>query len=238
MNKFRVFIFALAVCPVVLLAQFGQQRIESSGNRFRLNEWHPYVYLEADHVGPREPRSDGEPKEGIWLRLHNNCREPIVVLTFGVPPNSDPKEIGVLDNVLDNPAVNVGEQAVPYEHGPVVMAAPSLPNFPGVPKSQTEAPEAASPMPTQKDQSEKTPHGYMFPVSSSVTIMPGQSIYFSLPINHVSRTWHFEIPFRFALKRNGPFREPISYLPFFWDDLPETYRKAHDADPALPSQNP
>jgi hypothetical protein len=41
----------------------------------------PYVYLAFDHVGRREAAREGESPQGLWLRLINNCRVPIEVVT-------------------------------------------------------------------------------------------------------------------------------------------------------------
>jgi hypothetical protein len=90
----------------------------------------------------------------------------------------------------------------------------------------------AAPVTNRKAEIAVMPHGYKSEVSSFVTIRPGQKIYFSFPLNHVGKTWHFEIPFRFALEKQGPYREPVSYLAFFWDDLPPTFR-ASSTEPSV-----
>jgi hypothetical protein len=221
--------FSLSVMPYTF-AQKGK----SSDDRFRLLPGKPYVYLDVDHIGPREPRDNSEPPIGLWLRLYNNCSEPIVVDTFGVPPNSPPTEIGVLDTVVANPEVK-GEEDVRLDSGQ--NAIPAFPPQPGGVQGELRDQNSRSTS-SDKEEHQQMPHGYMFPVSSSVTIRPGHSIYFSLPINHVGRNWHFAISFRFALSHNGPFREPDNSIAFFWDDLPEAYRNAHPADQALPNQNP
>jgi hypothetical protein len=213
-----------------MTAQPANVKGHSSDGRFRLSEGRPYVYLQLDHIGPRTPRDNSEPLQGLWIRLDNNCSVPIVVNTFGVPPNSPPAEIGVLDTVVANPSVT-GEQDVRLENGQEALAA--LPPQTGEPQPGSNA--QSSNTPSKKHENEQMPHGYMFPVSSSVTILPGHSIYFSVPINHVSRNWHFAIPFRFALAHNGPFREPDSLIAFFWDDLPAAYRIAHSAAAASPN---
>lgn len=174
----------------------------------------PYVYLEVDHIGPREPRSEDEPKTGIWLRLHNNCKVPIIVRTFGVPPGSAEGEIGVLDDVVPSPNAAMGDGVVTY--GTLPMADPHLPAlFGGQSDAKREAPSIATATATM-------PHGYMFPTSSFVTIAPGRAIYFSLPVDHVSKSWHVEIPFRLDLKVRTPIRAPSSFVSLYQDDLPAT----------------
>jgi hypothetical protein len=65
---------------------------------FVLNPAKPYVYLQFDHVGPRKPLRDGEGNVGLWLRIVNNCREPITVPTFGLT-SGDPG-VGVFDEII------------------------------------------------------------------------------------------------------------------------------------------
>lgn len=227
MNKLQKIVFAIIVCPALVLAQTNRQKRQFSDEGFRLKKWYPYVYLEVHHVGPRKPENDAESRYGIWLYLHNNCRESIIVRTFGTSRDSDPKEIGVLDDVVPNSDETGAEQTAQGSQWPTELVMPALPSIPGTVSSGKQTAKGES---VPQEKATIMPHGYMFPVSSSVTIKPGHSIYFSLPLNHVSMKWHFEIPFRFALEHNGPFREPDSYIAFFWEDLPESYRKAHDVN--------
>ena len=62
----------------------------------------PYVYLIFDHIGKREPISKHEPATGIWLRLVNNCRVPVIIATFD-PGTGDPG-LGVYDEIISVPA--------------------------------------------------------------------------------------------------------------------------------------
>ncbi len=149
----------------------------SSAESFLVDRSKPYVYLEVDHAGPREPRSKGEPKVGIWLRLHNNCTVPIAVRTFGVPPNSPSGEIGVLDNVVANPPPDIGDGNVSYERWPIETSAPGLPAIPGTQAGQPRSAAAASSKALQNADLTVMPHGYMFPDSSFVTVYPGHSIF-------------------------------------------------------------
>jgi len=79
---------------------------------------------------------------------------------------------------------------------------------------------------------EKMPGGYMMDVGSLVTIMPGKQILFSIPINHVSKRWHIEIPFEFDLPKGKGSRDPkVSLGPsmiieYSMEDLPPEFRAA------------
>ena len=97
--KILVLLLAFSVLP--LLAQNMRQDPMDVQTRFVIDpNCKPYVYLEVDHVGPRTPKGKGEPEVGIWLRLRNNSRLPIIVSTFGGPPGSP--DCGVMDEVVRN----------------------------------------------------------------------------------------------------------------------------------------
>jgi len=215
MKKLPLILIVLAAFQIMGVAQSNHANRTSPSEGFLVDQSKPYVYLELDHVGPREQRNEDEPKEGIWLRLHNNCTVPVIVRTFGVPPNSPAGEIGVLDNVVANPPSDVGDGSVSYQRWPMEETPPNLATLLG--GSPSKAP--ASPMPTQREQSGGMPHGYGFPTSSFTTISPGQSIYFSLPRNQVSSQWHVEIPFRFALKIHSPIRSAYNFVALFEEDV-------------------
>jgi hypothetical protein len=57
---------------------------------------------------------------------------------------------------------------------------------------------------------EEVPRGSMFHVASLVSIEPGRDILFSLPVNHLSKKWHIEIPFEFELPKGKGRRVPIN----------------------------
>lgn len=194
------------------LSVMGQSSPSSSSQAFLLDATKPYVYLTVEAEGPRQPRGDDEPKVGIWLYLHNNCRLPIVIRTFGVPQGAKLHEIGVLDNVVANPESAVGDGSISYKLPQLAgMGGSALPGELG------SASHGSSHSPNL--QPSLMPHGYRYPVSSSITLSPGHSIYFSLPRDHVSKTWHVEVPFRFALKTSSRFRGPSSFISLYEDDL-------------------
>jgi hypothetical protein len=187
--KILVLLLAFSVLP--LLGQNMRQDQMDAQTRFVIDPSKPYVYLEVDHVGPRTPKGKGEPEVGIWLRLRNNSRLPIIVSTFGGPPGSP--DCGVMDEVVRNPTM---EGAATIKS----MADLSAP------------PKQAS--------GEEPPVGYMSDVRTATSVPPGGQIAFSVPISHVGPNWHFEIPFRFDLQRRQSGREPVSFVAFYQSDLP------------------
>jgi hypothetical protein len=204
------------VLPILATAQHQQT---TAGREFVIDSSKPYVYLVVDHRGRREPRNDEEPPQGFWLHLHNNCRVPIIIRTFGVPPGSPAGEIGVLDNVVANPAPEMGDGSVTSQPGPPVDTANDLGNVLSGSR-QGEPKGAASSAPSAESAPVGMPHGYMYPTSSSVTIGPGQSVYFSIPRNQISVSWHVEIPFHFDLKVRSSIREPLQVVTLYEEDLP------------------
>jgi len=202
-----IFSALLVLMSTCLHSQTGGRIGQTS---FLVDASKPYVYLEVDHIGPRKPRSDEEPNIGIWLRLHNNCQVAIIVRTFGIPPGSPTDEVGILDNVVENPKENMGDGVVTYM-SPMTDLRPAP-----LRGRQSESKDAAA--------STTMPHGYIFPTSSYITIAPGQSVYFSLPINHVSDEWHTEISFRFDIKNKSQIRSPYSFVDLYKADLSGSLR--------------
>jgi hypothetical protein len=76
---------------------------QSAATSFVLNQSNAYAYLQFDHVGPRKPIQEGEPAQGLWLRLVNNCKVPIMVRTYGIT-TGDPG-VGVFDEVIPFPPI-------------------------------------------------------------------------------------------------------------------------------------
>lgn len=86
-------ILLLAVCvplSAFITKQAGTKDAAEVSSDFLLDQSKPYVYLEVDHVGARKPLRDGEPNTGIWLRMKNNCKLPIVIMALGAPPTKCP----------------------------------------------------------------------------------------------------------------------------------------------------
>jgi len=151
-----------------------------------------YVYLKFDHIGKGIQRSPDEPNSRIWFLFANNCRVPIVVSTFGVPDGALSDEQGVMDDVVANALVG------PIFH-PGSKPSAALTQNSATKKQKSEANLGVAEM----------PRGYMFEVGSSQSIPPGGAILFSVPVNHVGKRWHFEIPYTFDLPSGKGFRDPM-----------------------------
>jgi len=185
---FLGFLIVLCVAVTPLLSQTTKPP-----NKFLVDVNRPFVYLKFDHIGPGAPRREDEPTSRIWVRLTNNCLIPITVRANGVPDESPKDEVGVQYDVVAN--------AKPQ--GTVTLYLPSS----AIGKSENDKST------DQKDQQGKeqgVPRGYLFHVASLITIDPGEEILFSLPVNHLSRNRHIEIPFNFELPQGKGPRDPLN----------------------------
>lgn len=216
-NRFRWLLSAQqsVVRWLLLLATLGTLgQTADTVSSFVIDPNRPYVYLRFDHVGVGIRRNEGEPTSRIWLRLVNNCRVPITVSSFGVPDGSPEGETGVMDEVVPvivsgiPVGVRIPETTLPPPLGPAT-------------------PEQRPPTSAKADE---MPSGYMSEVRSSESIQPSEDVLFSVPTNHVSKRWYFEIPFHFDLPiGKGPRDENIGGEPrvvvaySMWD-MPSKYR--------------
>jgi hypothetical protein len=88
----------LATVLTVVILALPQLAAQPSNNGFLIDASMPFVQIIFDHAGNRRPLSEFEPPFGLWLRLKNNSRIPIRVVTFQ-PGTSDPG-VGVADEVM------------------------------------------------------------------------------------------------------------------------------------------
>lgn len=239
--KFQKFVPAFAVCLALFLFGVLPAHSQAGEESISLNALKPYVYLEFDHVGSRNPLRSGEPNTGIWLRLKNNSRFAVTVIA-----STDSAWAGdeVVPDVPSLGTESLGD-AIGYKPGQEDFTDIYL--FPNETEAEVRGAESASrgPRGKVKVESLKRPRGYSGgyqPGPQVLKVIPsGGEFLFCLPIDHVSQSWHLEIPFRFALKHEGGTRPPYSYVAFFWDDLPEAYRSGKGessvSKPASPASN-
>ena len=145
---------------------------------FAIDANRQFVYLKFDHLGKGIKRWDSEPDLRIWLRFVNNSYFPIDLRTYGVPDGIPREEVGIMDIVAENPPMRI------------------------VITSDLDAKPKASVEP------ERMPADYWFEVGSQMTLQPGKEVLFSIPANHLGKSWHMEIPFSF-MNAGGKFpRDP------------------------------
>jgi len=172
---------------------------------FVIDQNRPYVYLLFDHVGKAVGYSKDEPQTRVWLRFVNNCKVAIVLRTFGAPEGSSKEEAGLIHEVVKDVQFRIRE---------VKVEPPPL-------NGESSEPDEEPQMPT----------GYNFDVSSAESVPPGQSLLFSVPVTHLSKSWHLEIPYTFDLPPGkGPRLpivggEPKMVLLYSGWDLPDEVQK-------------
>jgi hypothetical protein len=214
-SKPRLCTSIVFICSMAVLAQNDILKTSPTSSSFLVDQSLPYVYLDVDHIGPGAPNRDSEPPVRIFLRLHNNSTVPIIVNTFGRPPESEHDNCGVFDDVVTNPPQH-GDGAASYGVPPMKSEL-DLPSMLGIVATPPEKPSSKPSV--ESKVLDAMPYGYNFEVSSFATLGPGQSIYFSLPRNHVSAKWHVEIPFRFDLRVRTPVRSAHNFIALYEDDL-------------------
>lgn len=230
--KISIAIAVLGFCVSLNALNAAQVTNESDRDysKFLIDATKPYVYLEVDHVGPRTPLRNDEPKIGLWLHLKNNCKLPIVVLVIG-ERKVDPKEgIALQDEIVPDPIAPTtrgdgasGGIIAPHGSGEFL----DLFRWRNMTEEEVRRAEEAQ-RATRKPIERPLGYGSQNGFNSFVltVIAPGEQLYFSVPANHVSKSWHFEIPFRLAVPNNSRIRPPYSYVAFYQDDLDRAQEKA------------
>jgi hypothetical protein len=185
----------------VLLFTVATMHAQTPDTSFVLDATKPYVYLQFDHVGPRKPLHEGEPSTGLWLRIVNNCKVPISVRSYGVTTG----DVGT----------GVFDEVIPVQQGFTVQA------------STGEIPLSTDERPTQKPAKEpiaKMPEGYSAELSSVTRVLPGKSLLFSVPRNHVSRDWFLRVKFTLDVSEPSVGTGPLTELDFFNGQIPASSR--------------
>ncbi len=199
---------------------FPQQ--PKSSSKFVIDPNREFVYLKFDHMGRGIKRWDFEPEMRIWLRFVNNCNVPINLRTYGEPDQSPAEEVGVMDQVVEDPPPFM--QVVTDEDAPAPKVWTSL----------DPADLPAQPSPVSKSQADikpaTPPPGYWFELGSQLTVRPGKEVLFSIPVNQLGKKWHVEIPFEFQVPEGKIPRDPsigglpVMHLEYSRYDLPGAAR--------------
>jgi hypothetical protein len=195
-------LFSIAVFAGAAAAPCYPQQSQRPTN-FVIDTNRAFVYLRFDHVGKGPKRWDAEPELRIWLRFVNNCNVPIELSTYGTPEGGPTEEVGVMDEVVENPRPRIEiTSGPPIETTSVDSAVPGSQPPSGQAEPNTR-PEAAN-------EPEEMPTDYWFELGSWMTVQPGKEVLFSIPVNHLGKKWHVEIPFEFK-DAGGKFpRDPMN----------------------------
>lgn len=204
-------------------AQQSRTNENTKAPDFVIDPSKPYVYLKVDHVGDRKPFRDGESNIGIWFNLKNNCNLPIVVMALGKPSDNPKQAIALADQILPNlqpTKTNADVTDAGVYAPPGLEEMRDILRWPDLTEDELRSSEEA-----QKGSGKplSRPLGYGsrdgFHTFTIMAIPPGTQVLFSLPSNHVSHSWHFEIPFRLGLPNKSDIRPPYSYVAFYQEDL-------------------
>lgn len=185
----------------ILFIAIATTYAQSPDTSFVLDGTKPYVYLQFDHIGPRKPLHEGEPSTGLWLRIVNNCKVPINVRSYGV--------------ITGDIGTGVFDEIIPVQQVLTVRADSGE-----IPLSTDEKPTPK----TANEPSAKMPEGYSAELSSVTRVLPGKSLLFSVPRNHVSRDWFLRVKFILDVSKPSVGTGPFTELDFFNDQIPPSSR--------------
>jgi hypothetical protein len=180
------------------------QGIDSTN--FVLDPSKPYVYLKFDHIGPRKPHQDGEDRTGLWLKVVNNCRIPIILRASGGIPGE--------------PGIQVEDE--------IIEVDPYLQIF-----TDKDAEDYKRNEEFRKEKLKLKPEGYSFEVSGVVTLQPGKEILTSFPLNHIDDFWYLRIKFALDLDKSSAAIGPFTYLSFGKWGLPQGEKTSKASPPQL-----
>ena len=172
----------LVVLLLVLTGSGAAQKIDYD---FALDRSKPFAYLNFDHLGPRKPLTESEPNVGIWIKIVNNCRVPLVVPTFGA---------GVLDQIIVMEPLSGVTATAPIETEPILLN--SILDDAGLPTQDAAVmPKTTTDQTPEVPMKKVPPRGYMDGVDlySMTRIPPGGDLVFSVPINHVGDSWFLRV---------------------------------------------
>ncbi len=187
---------------VFLLIFFAANAVaqDLSVKNFTIDPSKPYVYLKFDHIGPRVPVQEDEGNTGLWLRVVNNCRVPIVFSGFMMPDGDS--GVGLFDDVVDEE--------------PLI----------GLVLTQAEVKEYEKKDRERLQKLKHKPAGYSAEVSGIMRVQPGQDLLFSVPLNHVDDDWYMRVCFALDLNTSSLSAGPFTYLQFHESDIPKEVRPA------------
>jgi len=154
-------------------AFYHDQRKPTQYPSFVFDKYKPFVWIEFDHTGPQNSKGQSR----MWLRLHNNCTQPIDVTVNGTPEGALADERNVQFMSIDDPPM----------FGFSSVGSP-MDNFHAL-GSGSQLKSAAEPT---------NPHYFPPDVGSAYTIYPNSSVLFSAPSDAIGPSWHLEVAMKFV----------------------------------------
>ena len=216
MMRIKTFLFGILFL-INLAPVITAQRL-SSGRKLapRLSRNKPSVYISFLRYGKREPIHTGESNEGVWLRLHNNTRWPLVLLAQGAAGHAfalaKDEEVGLFVSVeeVPEPALRVIRA---FE---IPLALPESLREKEVEKQQS------SMTPVEEQRNCSPPYVDSCHVCSSIKLAPGKSFVFSVPREILCKSLKIYIVFNYDWEGTGD--EPEHRVYYYGSALPKLAR--------------
>lgn len=168
---------------VVALTLMSSMAVGQQSRNFVLDRGKPFVWVQFDHAGTVKSGSDGK-SVYYWLRLNNNCVQPVQVTVNGRLSDALAGEESIQYSSEDNPPKN------------------------GI---SADAPDLMLPS-DERPALAKNPGYGPLDVGSRLVISPGQSALFRVPSDVVGSSWHLRIDVSFADTYNGPTIPVVFHL--------------------------
>lgn len=102
------------VVGILAMAMCGTAQPQAAP-KLALDTTKPFVYIEFDHTGPREPLRPDELARGLWLRLVNNSVLPIIVRAHSSITDPD---MTILEDVITPQMRTIPKSGLPI-YGPM-----------------------------------------------------------------------------------------------------------------------
>ena len=104
------------IALTMLVGSGSTASTQISRKNFALDDSKPYVYIQFDHAGQREPIDQTEPAQGLWLRLINNSTISIEVETMDTATQA---KLMVLPDVITAVERIIPRSGEPHEKMPM-----------------------------------------------------------------------------------------------------------------------
>ncbi len=208
----------LMICSIVTVAPSQRRVHRRPHNDVRISKRHPTIYLSFVRFGKSKPdEGEGYSGQRVLLRLHNNTRWSISLQAGGVADDSD-----------EDARMFYDIEEVPEPEFSSVPSSSVLP-FPVPPDFEKQHPKrevAESPKPDKFEHCEAG-IGERFHVGSIIKLLPGKSLLFSVPHEHLCKNLRIVISYSYSWENDTAFYgeyAPQHGVVFFGSKLPKEIR--------------
>jgi len=182
-------IFAVTIC----IALSGLAKAQTLDKHFKIDSQKPSVYIAFEKIGHRTPLRKDEKGSGVFLRLHNNLRASIRFCAFGI---QNGVQMAFYSDDL--------EIGLNYE----------------VEREVEDSGLGTSSVSKRKQRPPDLPIGYLTGgLCHYFELMPGKSLLFSVPSEHLADGLIIKIPFNYQWEETSE-EKPEHFIRFYSSDLP------------------